>query len=362
MLHTSRLDLVNCDLDLIGHVLKGNAALAAATGWTVLDDWTEFGEPIFVYTAERLKTAPEDAGWWTWLPILRSENALIGSCGYKGAPNADGEVEIGYEVAASHRQQGYATEFAQALVAHAFASEAVRMVIAHTLPAENPSTRVLQNCGFVHVGESVDPDEGAVWRWELPRATYANNGKPKVGYPLRLETARLFTRPVMHSDLAAWQQFMGHAEATRYFPNPDNLQPDVRARQWIDRQHGRYVSGGYGMLALLHKDTGTFIGQCGLLKQTVDDVVELEVGYHVFPQHWRQGYASEAATALRDLGFATTDTESIISIIHRDNVPSQGVALRNGMQREKATQYLGIDVYVYRIWRSEWERLKTSQP
>lgn len=169
-IHTDRLRLVNCDLDLIEAVLRGNADLAATLGVTVPDDWTEFGAPIFQYTKERLGEFPEDAKWWSWLPIIRSENLLVGSCGYKGRPNAEGEVEMGYEIAASRRQLGLATEAAQALVRHAFAQPEVKKVIAHTLAEVNPSTKVLQHCGLQKVGELEDPEDGKLWRWELQRA------------------------------------------------------------------------------------------------------------------------------------------------------------------------------------------------
>lgn len=172
-LHTPRLDLLNCDLGLVQHVLQGNAALAAATGLTVPHDWTEFGAPIFQFTAERLREFPADAPWWTWLPVIRAENVLIGSCGFKGRPTATGEVEIGYEIAASRRQQGFATELAHALVGHAFAQQEVALVSAHTLAEENPSTKVLQRCGFVKVAALDDPEDGPIWRWELPRTTFA---------------------------------------------------------------------------------------------------------------------------------------------------------------------------------------------
>jgi RimJ/RimL family protein N-acetyltransferase len=110
------------------------------------------------------------------LPVLRETNELVGSCGYKGKPNEAGEVEIGYEIAATHRQKGLGTEAALALRDLAFRSAAVKKVIAHTLAEQNPSTRILQHCGMVKVGELIDPDEGPVWRWEIDRETYERLG------------------------------------------------------------------------------------------------------------------------------------------------------------------------------------------
>ena len=103
--------------------------------------------------------------------IQRCDGACIGSCGFKGPPNADGVVEIAYGVRPEHEGKGFATEAASALVRFALDSEKVRIVRAHTLPQVNASGRVLTKCGFRHTGEVTDPDDGPVWRWEKQRDT-----------------------------------------------------------------------------------------------------------------------------------------------------------------------------------------------
>jgi RimJ/RimL family protein N-acetyltransferase len=175
-----------------------------------------------------------------------------------------------------------------------------------------------------------------------------------MNYPPRLETARLYTRALTLADADDWAQFLGDAEATRFLPNPEGYTPTVRAKLWIERQLDRYAHHTYGMTALVHRKTGAFIGQCGLLEQTVDDLAELEVGYHIFPQYWRQGYAAEAAQAFRDLAFDNDLRPTVISLIHPDNVGSQGVARRNGMVLDKMGTYRDMPVRIYRITRAEW--------
>lgn len=98
--------------------------------------------------------------------VQRIDDAVVGSCGFKGPPTLDGVVEIAYVVAPEYQGNGYATEAAQALVSYAFSHSRVRIVRAHTLPEANASTRVLAKSGFQCVGEVVDPDDGLVWRWE----------------------------------------------------------------------------------------------------------------------------------------------------------------------------------------------------
>jgi RimJ/RimL family protein N-acetyltransferase len=80
-----------------------------------------------------------------------------------------GADEIAYAIVPPCEGHGYATEVASALVDFAFASGPVRLVRAHTLPASNASTRVLQKCGFRHTENVVDQEDGPVWRWERQR-------------------------------------------------------------------------------------------------------------------------------------------------------------------------------------------------
>jgi [ribosomal protein S5]-alanine N-acetyltransferase len=102
--------------------------------------------------------------------IDRAQRRVIGSAGFKGPPDATGFVEIGYGIVSSCQGRGYASEAAAALLRFAFANQNVQCVRAHTLPAANASTRVLEKCGFRFAGPVVDPEDGPVWRWERHRA------------------------------------------------------------------------------------------------------------------------------------------------------------------------------------------------
>ena len=92
--------------------------------------------------------------------------SMIGGCGFKGPPDDDGVTEIAYGIDAEHRGRGYAKEAAAALVKFALGAGA-RVVRAHTKPENGPSASVLVSCGFVPLGEVVDPEDGLVRRWEL---------------------------------------------------------------------------------------------------------------------------------------------------------------------------------------------------
>jgi len=100
--------------------------------------------------------------------VRRDDEMIVGTGGFTGPP-AKGIVEIAYAVGEEFRNRGYATEIAGGLVVFAFASTEVEIVRAHTLPDGVASQRVLLKCGFGHVGEFVDSNDGLVWRFEKTR-------------------------------------------------------------------------------------------------------------------------------------------------------------------------------------------------
>lgn len=167
-LKSDRLLFLNVTQDILQSILQEGDLLRTLLDVHIPEQWTEFGHEPFMYALEKITAAPEEAIWWSWLPILVSENTLIGNCGYKGPPT-EGMVEIGYEVARDYRRLGYATEIANTLVAHAFLQPDVNTVLAHTLPEENDSVRVLRKCGFRFVSPVEDPNDGLIWRWHLDK-------------------------------------------------------------------------------------------------------------------------------------------------------------------------------------------------
>jgi [ribosomal protein S5]-alanine N-acetyltransferase len=114
----------------------------------------------------RLDASAESDPWGRSFRLVHRETGdHVGSCSFKGPP-AEGAVEIAYAIEPEMQGQGFATEAAQALVDFAFSSGEVRVVRAHTLPEANASTRVLAKCGFVHLGQVIEPEDGPVWRFE----------------------------------------------------------------------------------------------------------------------------------------------------------------------------------------------------
>lgn len=111
---------------------------------------------------------PDEPGYVCWYIV--AQNRLVGICGFKGPPNAQGQVEIGYSVVEAEHRKGYGTEAASLLLARAFRDPRVTVVTAETLPRLIASQKVLTRCGFTHVGGYIDAEEGQIMRFEAARA------------------------------------------------------------------------------------------------------------------------------------------------------------------------------------------------
>ncbi|MBP0904077.1 GNAT family N-acetyltransferase [Mariniflexile gromovii] len=167
MIETQNLKLIPCDTEILKSAIQGNEAIAAKLNVIVQNNWTEFGISALQYSLDRLIESEEEKNWWTYFPIYKQDNKLIGSGGYKGKPTIEGTVEIGYEITPDYRNRGIATEMTKGLIQNAFNDSRVKLIIAHTLGFENPSTKVLLKCGFTKTQKINDPNDGVIWKWEL---------------------------------------------------------------------------------------------------------------------------------------------------------------------------------------------------
>ena len=167
MLKTKRLFILPCNIGILDAAIQGDTFLAAKLNCQVEENWTGFGIAPLQFVRQRLSENEDEHLWWTYFIIHEQDNRLIGCGGYKGKPDDNGAVEIGYEIAPSYRNRGLATEFSIALIENAFLNLGVNKIIAHTLGQPNASTNVLLKCGFLKTEEIEDPEEGPIWKWEL---------------------------------------------------------------------------------------------------------------------------------------------------------------------------------------------------
>lgn len=174
-------------------------------------------------------------------------------------------------------------------------------------------------------------------------------------YEDKLESLRFRTRFLAKEDIQIWKHFFDDLDAVKYFPTFGFETSKERAQHWIEKQLLRYKDRRFGLQALISKENGEFIGQCGLLLQEVEGVEEVEVGYHVFQKHWGKGLAPEAAKLFMSYAFKNNIADNLISLIDIRNIQSQKVAEKNGLTKETQVEWNGMDVFVYRITKDQFE-------
>lgn len=172
-----------------------------------------------------------------------------------------------------------------------------------------------------------------------------------------LETERLYLRRMTREDYPDLCRMLQNEEVMYAYEHAFSHR---EAREWLERQLARYEQYGFGLWAVVRRETEELIGQCGLTMQPTEEGEVLEVGYLFCKEFWHRGYAAEAARACRDYAFDQLGAREVFSIIRENNLPSRRVAERNGMQvrGRLIKHYYGMDMphLVYSVRRSEVER------
>ena len=143
-----------------------------------------------------------------------------------------------------------------------------------------------------------------------------------------LRTARLRLRPwtTCRDDLARLVDLYGRAEVTRWLGGTPSVTPVELVARWRTVAE---ADGRFGVWALELADTGTVAGTV-LLKPLPDGVGEVEVGWHLHPDSWGRGYATEAARAVITRAFEAGLPE-VYAVVRPGNTASVAVCTRLGM-------------------------------
>lgn len=159
-----------------------------------------------------------------------------------------------------------------------------------------------------------------------------------------LKTERLYLRQYRKEDINSLHSIFSDAETMEFYPAPFSLE---QTQNWIKKNQERYEEDGYGLWGVCLKETNELIGDCGLVKQKVDGITEVEIGYHINKKYWSKGFATEAAKACKEYGFYKLGLNNLISIIDPRNVSSMRVAEKIGFEKEKESFVFDKNHYIY---------------
>src|SRR5215213_7678019 len=139
-----------------------------------------------------------------------------------------------------------------------------------------------------------------------------------------LETARLRLQLMQPGDVDALLCIFADPKVMAAFQSPVFDRTDMK--QWVQRNLDHQNAYGYGLFSVILKADSVLIGDCGLEVIDVDGSQLAELGYDFRSDYWNQGYASEAAQAVRDYAFEQLQIPCLISLIRVGNIRSRRVA------------------------------------
>ena len=168
-----------------------------------------------------------------------------------------------------------------------------------------------------------------------------------------LETRRLLLREMTLNDFDALKAVITDPETMKYYTHQYS---DYDVVRWIDWCIDSYKRYGFGLYAVIYKETNEMIGDCGVSMQTIDKVLRPEIGYHLNKKYHSQVIGKEMTRAMKNYFFNNFKFDEVYSYMNEENVPSYKTAERNGMKYIKTYEDDGEKLKVYKITRKEWEQ------
>jgi ribosomal-protein-alanine N-acetyltransferase len=152
-----------------------------------------------------------------------------------------------------------------------------------------------------------------------------------------LETERLLLRHQVIEDLDDLWALYCNPNITKYIPDAPRSRAEAQEElEW--HMHGHPRNPALGLWATIHKESGLFIGRCGLLPWMIDGREEVEVAYTLSENYWGLGLATEAAQGILRYAFNNLNLSRLVCLIDPNNTASQKVAEKIGMSFEKEAQ------------------------
>jgi ribosomal-protein-alanine N-acetyltransferase len=174
-----------------------------------------------------------------------------------------------------------------------------------------------------------------------------------------IETARLRLRPLAEDDIQVWaSQLYADPDVTRYLPG-SNASPIERTERLYKHFTEHWPRYGFGEWAVTDRESGDFLGQCGL--NHIDNISETEIDYALAKPAWGRGLATEAAGAAVRFAFETAGLTRLIGFVIPEHIASRRVLERLGFAFETDTHYWGVDLVRYGLSADTFQDMGSGQ-
>jgi len=169
-----------------------------------------------------------------------------------------------------------------------------------------------------------------------------------------LETERLIIRKFTPADLSELIRLRSDDEVIKYLGGRKLQNPEAITKR-MQFYISCYEKFGFGMCALVWKETGEMFGWSGI--QPLDGTAEIEVGYGMTKEFWGKGIGYECAMAWLEYGFNTAGLERIVAVASPENTGSWRIMEKCGMRYEKTETHYGMECVFYQISKTEFVKL-----
>jgi len=102
-----------------------------------------------------------------------------------------------------------------------------------------------------------------------------------------LETERLYLRELVLDDTHDLSKVLSDPESMQYYTEPFNME---KVEKWIQWNIDNYIKYNHGLWAVILKDGGKFLGDCGITMQLIDKETVPEIGFHIIKNYCNRGY------------------------------------------------------------------------
>ena len=168
LIHTPRLRLMTMELTHLAAIVRDPFSLGELLGVVIPEQWPAY--PVaYPHALDLLRNNPlrSYSGWWLYLFVDPVHQVLVGCGGFKDAPDVNGVVEIGCEIAPAFRRRGFATEATRGLINYACTRPEVRAIDAYSQAESGVPASLLQAVGMTRIGEALDTNGDIAWHWRV---------------------------------------------------------------------------------------------------------------------------------------------------------------------------------------------------
>jgi [ribosomal protein S5]-alanine N-acetyltransferase len=169
-IESERLKLVATSTELVGMFIRNRTSFEKMLNASCPDSWP-VEKDVYPDLESVLKLDNSLSGWLSWIVIHKSDKIIIGDAGYKGKPDSDGMVEIGYSIIPEYRNRGLATEAVQLLINYAFQFPEIKTVTAQTENNNIYSINILRKFGM-YCYDSILNEDREVLKWKLTKEEF----------------------------------------------------------------------------------------------------------------------------------------------------------------------------------------------